>query len=253
MATRQIDNTYTLQRINDYPRVLAGLYDEIWGEAPYISQCIAVADELPGSILDVGCGTGALTIPLLAKGRNVVGIDVSKALLIVCAAKCKKQGISPHLIHGDISAFENRRTFDNVFCVGYTLQHLTTRFEIEKLLGQISSITRKNGRLVVDFYDPGKLDTFHYEWKTILETTRESDSITVDKRITLIDYDNNIKKQKYRVTISCPGRIPEVHEFEHSYFLSAKPCFEKILSDCRLRLETSFQISSSEWLYQLSI
>jgi len=241
-----------LQRINDYPAVLAEHYDAIWGGAPYISQGIALADQLSGSILDVGCGTGALTIPLLAKGRNVVGIDVSKDLLIVCAAKCKKKGISPHLIHGDISAFENRSTFDNVFCIGYTLQHLTTRFKIARLLRQLSAITRRNGSVVVDFYDPRKLDACRYEWKNILKTTSDSASITVDKRIIVIDYDNNVKKQKYKITLSKRGRILEDYEFEHSYFLCTRPCFEKILYDCGLRLVTSFRISSSEWLYQLS-
>src|SRR5436190_770313 len=46
-----------------------------------------LADERGGPILDLGCGTGRLTVPLLRAGHVVVGIDRAPAMLARAAAR----------------------------------------------------------------------------------------------------------------------------------------------------------------------
>ncbi len=63
-----------------------------------------------GPLLELGCGTGRLLIPLLSTGFEVSGLDASAAMLEV--AKQKREQLSPELAsrlqlyQGDMSSFE---------------------------------------------------------------------------------------------------------------------------------------------------
>jgi len=46
-----------------------------------------LADERGGPILDLGCGTGRLMLPLLRAGHVVVGVDRAPAMLARAAAR----------------------------------------------------------------------------------------------------------------------------------------------------------------------
>ena len=62
--------------------------------ADVLSRChnlLEVCGHLPSSglILDAGCGTGQISLPLAARGLDVVGIDVSAAMVAVAAGKAQ--------------------------------------------------------------------------------------------------------------------------------------------------------------------
>jgi len=46
----------------------------------------------PGRVLEIGAGTGAITVPMAQRGRRVIGVDVSFAMLE--RLRAKEQGIS---------------------------------------------------------------------------------------------------------------------------------------------------------------
>src|SRR4030066_1962946 len=47
----------------------------------------------PGArILELGCGTGRVLIPLAAKSSYILGVDISGAMLSVCRQKLAEQG-----------------------------------------------------------------------------------------------------------------------------------------------------------------
>jgi ubiquinone/menaquinone biosynthesis C-methylase UbiE len=72
-------------RMSDYdPRIIA-LYDEDNPDGPdheYYRSLVATRDAK--RVLDLGCGTGNLTVTLANTGRTVVGVDPSSAM-IACA------------------------------------------------------------------------------------------------------------------------------------------------------------------------
>jgi SAM-dependent methyltransferase len=85
-----------------------------------------VAENRPRRVLDLGCGTGRITIPLVTAAvaahdeAEVVGLDSSRAFL---RATERKLAASPHagrirLIEGDMRDFDLGEPFDLVVC-GY--------------------------------------------------------------------------------------------------------------------------------------
>ncbi len=82
------------------------------------------------SILELGAGTGRLTIGLAARGFRVCGVDISPVML--SQAEARVAGLPPdvreriELRRGDMTALDLKRTFDLVICPFFTLAHVPT-------------------------------------------------------------------------------------------------------------------------------
>lgn len=82
------------------------------------------------SILELGAGTGRLTIGLAARGFRVCGVDISPVML--SQAEARVSGLPPdtreriELRRGDMTSMDLKRTFDLVICPFFTLAHVPT-------------------------------------------------------------------------------------------------------------------------------
>lgn len=116
------------------------------------------ARDAGGSILEVGCGTGRVLLPVARSGRQVYGLDASHQMLERCQAKLTNE---PSIVRsrvslrqGDARAFDLGRQFDLVIAPFRVVQHLTT---IEDQLGFLESAARHlapGGRLTFDVFNP---------------------------------------------------------------------------------------------------
>jgi SAM-dependent methyltransferase len=65
------------------------------------SLLASVLPAAPVSIVDVGCGTGTLTVLLAEAGHRLFGLDASAAMLEVARRKAADHGVAVPLIRGD--------------------------------------------------------------------------------------------------------------------------------------------------------
>src|SRR5512134_1834309 len=63
----------------------------------YLSQ----AQMARGPVLEIGCGTGRVTIPLAAAGAEITGLDVSASMLEEAKRKAQNQGLRINWIAAD--------------------------------------------------------------------------------------------------------------------------------------------------------
>jgi SAM-dependent methyltransferase len=70
-----------------------------------------LAAERPGSLLDLGCGTGRVALQLAAAGCDVTGLDSEPALVAALAARARERGLRVRGSVGDARAFELGRSF----------------------------------------------------------------------------------------------------------------------------------------------
>jgi demethylmenaquinone methyltransferase/2-methoxy-6-polyprenyl-1,4-benzoquinol methylase len=94
----------------------ADIYDRRYQEEQEAKYSSALAGvDIGGSFLDVGCGTGLFFKYVSAKATNVVGIDISKALLLRAKESAKADG-NIDLIQADADNLPFKdRDFDVVF------------------------------------------------------------------------------------------------------------------------------------------
>lgn len=86
-------------------------------------------DVSPGaSVLELGCGTGALTVKLLQRGARVTAVDLSEAML----RRARRRARSATFIRGDILDFKGGQKFDRVL-LAFVLHHLEARERVAAL------------------------------------------------------------------------------------------------------------------------
>jgi len=107
-----------------------------------------------GTVLELGCGTGRLSIPVARAGARLVGIDRSAPMLARARARLKRAGLSDRtlLVRGDIRAlpFHDGRGFDLVMAPYGMLQSLTSEADLKATLASIHRVLTPGGLLGID-------------------------------------------------------------------------------------------------------
>jgi demethylmenaquinone methyltransferase/2-methoxy-6-polyprenyl-1,4-benzoquinol methylase len=63
-------------------------------------------------VLDIGCGTGLLTLACARRGAQVTGIDISPLMLDIARQKAKEAGLEDHITLMEMSAIELDEKFE---------------------------------------------------------------------------------------------------------------------------------------------
>jgi 2-polyprenyl-3-methyl-5-hydroxy-6-metoxy-1,4-benzoquinol methylase len=87
------------------------------------------------SVLDIGCGNGALTYDLAEKAKKVIGIDISKKQIAAAKENYKKDNLA--FVSGDVVNYNFREKFDAIV-MSNVLEHIDERSEFLKRLRNIS-------------------------------------------------------------------------------------------------------------------
>ncbi len=137
---------------------IARYYDLIYAEyTTDITMWLDLASEAGSDILEIGCGTGRATIPLLEAGFRVTGIDVSAEALATAQAKVDAAdfGEQAVLVRADMRSFSVSRTdFDMAFIPTNTFMHCLTLTDQQATLTAAYNHLRPGGWLVLDVYHP---------------------------------------------------------------------------------------------------
>lgn len=107
------------------------------------------ADAAHGQILELGCGTGRLLIPILQDGYAIEGLDASQAMLDACKQKASKLGLQPTLYLQHIENLQLPKHYALIFSALETFQHIADREQAITALKKIYDHLEPNGTFVV--------------------------------------------------------------------------------------------------------
>jgi len=118
---------------------------------------LSLAEGAGGGVLELGCGTGRVLLPLLEAGVDVVGLDSSVEMLAFLAKRLQDGGISGvQLVEADMASFNLNRQFDLIFLPCNTYSSLTAD-ERRAALVCIRDHLRSGGRFAASIFNPERL------------------------------------------------------------------------------------------------
>ena len=159
--------------------LLAPMYDSINGEISYSEwadfyEKIVARDYRPGKpelILDLGCGTGKMTIELARRGYDMTGIDFSTEMLDIARGEAERAGLADRMLWlcQDMTEFELYGTVDvTVSCLD-CINHLTTPKSLESCFALVHNYLIPDGLFIFDINGKHKFETVYGENSYVFE------------------------------------------------------------------------------------
>jgi len=128
-----------------YDQFTASYEAEAWtGNLASRAEALGVSK---GRLLDVGCGTGKSAAPMVDRGWDVVGCDISAAMLAVAR---ERLGESVELAVADVRELPVFGEFDLVWAVNDTLNYVLSPAELSASLKGMRSNLAQGGVVVFD-------------------------------------------------------------------------------------------------------
>ncbi len=119
----------------------------------FVHELCSLLDHAP-RVLELGCGTGRLLLPLLDAGASVVGLDREPAMLAVAASRLELYGNRMSLVEGDMRRFDLAQRFDMVVIGLNTFMHMLNINDQLATLTCAHKHLRPAGLLLLDLANP---------------------------------------------------------------------------------------------------
>jgi SAM-dependent methyltransferase len=101
------------------------------------------------TILDLGCGPGEQAVALANRGYEVIGIDLSLAMLARAADEAAEKNQRINFLQGDMRDLTFDDAFDGIYCWGTTFGYFDDPKNAE-VIQKIHKALRRGGRFLLD-------------------------------------------------------------------------------------------------------
>lgn len=177
------------------------------------------ARKAAATVLEIGCGTGRILLPMAETGVSVVGLDREPDMLAVLRHKLAQRGAETQrrveLVEGDMRRFSLGRQFPLILIPYRAFLHLLTPKDQRQALTCIREHLTADGRLIFNVFDPN-LELLAAQMGP-LGTALRKDSEFVHP------------ETGRRVMVWFTGRIDAEQQQLHAYFI-----FEEVDDDGRM-------------------
>ena len=125
-------------------------------EAAFVDQVLREHGATGGTLLEIGCGTGAHAVPLAAKGWRVCGIDSSEDMLALARQRFERSGdeslAAIELHQADARSFDLGRRFDSAVSLFHVMSYQANPGDLDAALRAARRHLRPGGLFLFDFW-----------------------------------------------------------------------------------------------------
>jgi ubiquinone/menaquinone biosynthesis C-methylase UbiE len=145
--------------MREYQGLNAAFYDSLsTGVEGDVDFYVGLAAEAAGPVLELGCGTGRITLPVAETGVEVVGLDLSSDMLEIARSKLAVEpaevAARVRLVQGDMRTMELGQQFALIMIPYRAFLHLLTPEDQQQALRCIYRHLVPGGRLALNIFDP---------------------------------------------------------------------------------------------------
>ncbi len=116
--------------------------------------CDALASGQNAPLLELGCGTGRLTVPLAARGHAVTGLDYSAAMLRLARVKAEAAGAKADFVQADFRNFSLGKKYGLILFPNNSLSHAYTFDDLLACFSCVRAHLAPGGMFVIDVTNP---------------------------------------------------------------------------------------------------
>lgn len=224
----------SLKRVIDMYNRFAYLYDELINDVDYkkwVDYYFEIFSRYginPTLGLDLGCGTGSMTLQLAQRGIDMTGIDLSEDML--CVAREKSEGKDILYLNQDMCDFELYGTVDFIVSGLDCINYITDKRDLLRVM-----------KLANNYLEPGGLFIFDINTKYKLEHITGDNTFVLENDSVFCTWQNEYDKKRrisdFYLTFFCKengtySRFDEEHS-ERAYDIEE---IEDIIKKSGMRL-----------------
>ena len=142
---------------------LASAYDGLTmdvdykGILDYLEAILRRLDKKPKSVLDLGCGTGSMSVLLADAGYRVIGADISEEMLTVASQKSMDCENPPFFIRQAMQRLRLPMQVNAVFSLLDCLNYVTKPGDVRETIQRVYHNLTDGGVFIFDINTPYKL------------------------------------------------------------------------------------------------
>ncbi len=158
--------------------ILAPFYDKINGNIDYSLWADFIEEIVkreyptdPELWLDLGCGTGRMTLELAKRGHDMTGVDISPEMLDEARCAAEECGLSDRilLLCQDMREFELYGTVDVAVSCLDCINHLTGPSDLKKCLSLVHNYLSPDGLFIFDVNGKYKFENIYADRSYVFE------------------------------------------------------------------------------------
>jgi SAM-dependent methyltransferase len=174
-----------------------------------------IAKKVSGPILEAGCGSGRVLLPLLLDGLDISGFDTSEPMLDVLRKRAAELDLTPKVWQGDFGSIEGK--YAAIIAPFNTILHLMDAEAQIEAFRRVYHGLRAGGTFAFDIVNPYTLDIYddrrHFESSFIDVQSDENFEIW-----RTFEHDPITQKAKYhREFLSSSKSVKSTIEFRWTY------------------------------------
>ena len=157
--------------------LIAHVYDEINGEIDYSAWADFIeknvrdnTDTRPELVLDLGCGTGRMTLELARRGYDMTGVDYSEEMLAVARTNAEAEGLDGILwLSQDFAELDLYGTVDLAVSCLDCLNHITSPAQLSHVLSLVHNFLIPDGLFIFDMNGKHKFENIYADRAYVFE------------------------------------------------------------------------------------
>lgn len=157
---------------------LAPYYDKLQQDVDYsrwadffVKAFADFYDKPVKEVLDLGCGTGKMTLELCRRGYDMIGVDISPEMLTLARQSGEDEGMSDRLLLlcQDMCEFELYGTVEATVSCLDCVNHLTSTKQLQQCFSLVHNYLVPDGLFIFDVNSKYKFENIYADNSFVLE------------------------------------------------------------------------------------